>query len=197
MADFNPMDAVCTITARQQADTSTFQGGNGVFLSPWHVLTAWHVIEGTKHPVFTNTSGLSALTRKGGRHIRKSEIDVAIAELDRPIGEHFASVSLHGSVEGLQTALYSRAPLPKPQIYPVSAIQENANTKDVDGAMRLASVFLSQAAVVSGQSGSPIFNQSTGQVVSILSGSMTTDDRVITVANLPAFREFIRGHFLR
>ncbi len=63
--------------------------GNGVFITPSHVLTAWHVLKGAKTNTITfeNINGAMAKIKPGGYKIRKDSADLAIVELDKPIGE--------------------------------------------------------------------------------------------------------------
>ena len=77
--------SVCQIFAQH----GNRQGsGNGVFITPSHVLTAWHVIQCSRKGtlVFQNDDGETANVKEGGFKSRDSAHDLCIVELNKPIG---------------------------------------------------------------------------------------------------------------
>jgi hypothetical protein len=67
--------------------------GCGVFISPRRVLTAWHVVAGSKELTFKNSDGYSTQMKaksEGARHFKQEDLDLAVVELRGPIGQEIA-----------------------------------------------------------------------------------------------------------
>ncbi len=64
--------------------------GNGVFITPSHILTSWHVVSGAKKGSlnFENHVGDKAMAKVGGLKLSKRECDLCIIEMDKPIGDN-------------------------------------------------------------------------------------------------------------
>ncbi|MGH1457037.1 MAG: S1 family peptidase [Alphaproteobacteria bacterium] len=81
--------SVCEINRIERVVGGIQKGfGNGVFITPSHVLTAWHVISGAQKSglEFSNHKGDTASMIDGGYKSRKTEHDLCIVELDKTIG---------------------------------------------------------------------------------------------------------------
>lgn len=87
------LESLCGIYAEKKDEKGQWGSGfgNGVFITPSHVLTAWHVITGSpKSKIeFQNHLGQSARMLDGGFKKRDVESDLCIVELDKPIGQDF------------------------------------------------------------------------------------------------------------
>ena len=87
------LNALCNITRVDRVNElyGARGNGNGVFITPSHVLTAWHVITGASKSglEFENCDGETARMKDGGFKKRDAASDLCLIELDKPIGKDY------------------------------------------------------------------------------------------------------------
>ncbi len=98
----DPMQAVCRVICEKpnNGEGGRF-GGFGVFVAPDKVLTVWHTINGANNVMFETKDGTVARMRRGGNHKRKTDLDLCLVELDRPIAPHVLPVASERSTRFL------------------------------------------------------------------------------------------------
>lgn len=164
------LQAVCRISS-----TETFLGleskeyGNGVFIAPHHVLTVWHNLQDKKREAFTFKNSRNEKAHiKASSHIRfNKELDLALVELDQPIGEDLyrRPINRHilnakgAAAPSLLASYFTERKTAISNVKPVTS--EDTDEEDC------LTVF-SEKAFGPGCSGSPIYNKY-GDIISLIS----------------------------
>lgn len=171
------LNAVCRISF-----TGICQGrrgigyGNGVFITPSHVLTAWHNLRGQKTSAFTFKNSKDEQARiKTSRHNRfNAETDLALVELDQPIGEDLYRRPINQHLlgaKGTQPNMLAGYFIEQAQTSQVKQTSYFGFSKKSYIALR------SEKPLSQGYSGSPIYDQN-GDIVSILSYGLGTAEEI-------------------
>lgn len=158
------LDSVCTIEVWSGENGHQ---GNGVFILPDVVATAWHVLKGAKDPVFINNDGEEARLLSGGIRKFNSELDLAVVELDRslcrtPVNYGDTDDHLKDMKGTLVTRFTGKATAHKIGMDLSRSTMDSLANRN--GAVRN---FVSDQLCGPGYSGSPIFD-SRGRVCSII-----------------------------
>lgn len=155
--------SICTLNSFNKSSGYT---GQGVFLLPDIVLTAWHVVQGARSLTAITPDGRTAEIVRGSPFSKKSEtLDLAIVEISRPLS---SSVALFSQTERQAMSMKGRL-ISAFSGFPLSykaGIDPKALIKEEQEGISLRS-YLSEAHVRKGYSGSPVFD-STGKLVSIV-----------------------------
>lgn len=170
--------ATCTIRGKEAGQSASGEG-QGAFITPWHVLTAHHCLEGMARDsiVFESAEGVkTGIIGKGqARIIVDTKHDLAVVPLAAPIGENFLKFPRRVD---LTDVFFRNTPLP------LAMLTRRHGQED---AMRVASTglvkqghnldgsigyvlerFRADRPVLPGHSGSPIVDEE-GHVVSVVS----------------------------
>lgn len=187
--------------------------GQGVFLSPFHVLTNAHVVDLKEGLTFQNAHGQSTTALDGVDIVQDLSLDLALVTLDDPVGPGYSLVATPRNIpqdeEGLIVTRYRGG---TPEIDPIlidrdarPAVDRQYDHRDFV-TMQSHNVQLGM-----GHSGSPIFNKE-GRVISLVSQISVPDsamhvwqmstgtERVVVPAfSAPkpeAVAEFVQEHFI-
>lgn len=193
MALHNNLKAVCTIFAEQVGKPSS--RAQGVFITPQHVLTAYHCMHGKLRDsvVFENARGdKSGILKQDGKtsFIFDKTHDLAVVALTKPIGDVCLSLPPTASFRANEAPwlmILSRRNKQNEMI-PAMATGKLSTGYTLDGEHPhlVAEQFFSPCAMVEGYSGSPVVD-SRGHIVSIVSGGFV-DQPVLSAVPYKPFR---------
>lgn len=79
------LNAVCSVQVISK-DGRSYEG-NGILITPFHLLTSWHVLEGmTYESKIEHGNGRISYLKRAGTHKRSKRLDLALSELTEPLG---------------------------------------------------------------------------------------------------------------
>ncbi len=168
-------ESICEIRGLKRKNGESYSSyGNATFISPSHILTAWHNLSGTAKGelTFTNCHGHSARMKEGGLKMRSSTSDLAIVELDKPIGEDLYTRPINSHLlpeEGFGRLFALHASGEKEVEMSVKPIRDLGRFEDrlPDGHIAFE---CEDKKVRVGHSGAPVVNER-GFIVSVLSSA--------------------------
>ncbi len=171
-------DSVCFI----KGDLDDGQGvhpyvGQGVFLSPFHVLTSAHVVDAKQGLTFQNVRGQETGLFDGAEIVQDPSLDLALVTLDDPIGHGYSLVpTLRDTPDDERGLIVTRYRGGAPEIDSIivdrdarPAVHRQYDPRDFV-TMRSHGIQLG-----TGHSGSPVFNQE-GRVMSLVSQIAVPND---------------------
>ncbi|MGH1404188.1 MAG: hypothetical protein ACRBDL_08080 [Alphaproteobacteria bacterium] len=168
-------ESICEITGiMRKSDESYGSYANSTFISPSHILTAWHNLSGIvkNELAFTNCHGDHARMKEGGLKIRSTSSDLAIVELDQPIGEDLYTRPINNNLlpdDGVGRLFALHATGQRAVEMRVAPIHDLGGLKDSVPEGHI--VFdCPNKQVRLGHSGAPVVNES-GFIVSVLSSA--------------------------
>lgn len=174
---FNQIPYVCKI--KGYYNSFACYTGHGVFVSPEHVLTAWHNLspKAGKAVWISNRRFLQEpLLTAVGENVRVDEnIDLALMRLSRPLSRHFARVA--HNFDPPEEVTFASGGYRFLKTSKGRYLKPNYSRRPDENGVRLFSDFEYAAKPRKGMSGSPILN-SKGEIVSIHHGRDAQTERI-------------------
>lgn len=177
--------------------------GHGVLVDPFHLLTAWHVVQGKKNLTVTTQQGKTTTYLKNGDHYRDTALDLALIELEDAVFDSCTRVLTPHSLRADSNGYVVSRVQEKVEIIPAEmdfqrvvfrkkiVITDHHNSiMCIDGS-RIAA-FNFHAKLEDGQSGSPLVNDE-GRIISLAIASPEQGDKNIFLAPSPIhFAQFMQ-----
>jgi hypothetical protein len=159
--------AVCKVKVGKEAG---LHEGHGVFIAPDLLLTSWHILKASRPGsiIVRNDLGEMALLKTRGLKHKSEPLDLAVCELDAPIGYKFCALPKENSFPQ-KLKIYSRfnQEAEVNDAWPDSM----ENKEDLN---RNLIKFRSTLFAKPGYSGSPLIDE-TGAVISLVCGVIGSD----------------------
>lgn len=158
-------NALCTI--KGDLGNRYTAKGQGAFIAPGRVLTAWHVVKGTRNVRVIDSLGRESKMLRGPHHQRDVKNDLAVITLQDPdVGSDFLDINFNSTrfKSPLKGTLATRF-TGEATFHPV----ERNGVFPAENGSRL-SVYFAFVKSQQGYSGSPILDEK-GQIVSVLTAT--------------------------